>query len=158
MMVYKEIMDTKNEAATACQAAADIFKNGFNCAQAVFASLSSELGLDPVIAKKIAGAFGGGMAHNGEVCGAVTGALMLIGLKYGKYKEDDVDSKANTNRIANDFINKFKKEHGSIKCKELLKYDLSIEEEAAKARESGVFKTFCPLLVKRSVELVLEVL
>ena len=143
---------------TKAETAVEIFNKGFNCAQAVFASLSGEYGLDTETAKKVAGAFGGGMANNGEVCGAVTGALMLIGLKYGKFREEDNDSKENTKKIANEYICKFKKECGSIICRDLLKYDLSIEEEAKQARESGVFSTICPKLVKRSVELAEEVL
>ena len=143
---------------TQSETAVDIFNKKFNCAQAVLASHSAEYGLDTETAKKIAGAFGGGMANNGEVCGAVSGALMLIGLKHGKYKEDDFVSKEKTIKITNSYIDKFKKEFGSILCRELLKYDLSIEEEASKARESGIFKTLCPVLVKRSVELVEETL
>ena len=64
--------------------AAEIFSKGFSCSQAVFASLSSEYGVDSDTAKKIAGAFGGGIASNGELCGAVSGALMAIGLKHGR--------------------------------------------------------------------------
>ena len=136
----------------------EIFSKGFNCAQAVLASHAGEYGVDPVTAKKIAAAFGGGMANNGEVCGAVTGALMLLGLRYGRYREDDNNSKENTNRISNKYICKFKEEYGSIKCKDLIKLDLSKEEELLQARESGVFKTICPALIKGSVELVEEVL
>jgi C_GCAxxG_C_C family probable redox protein len=132
----------------------DIFNKGFNCAQAVLESHSGAFGLDSGTSRKIAAAFGGGMANNGQVCGAVSGALMLIGLKYGKYKEDDNNSKENTNKIANEYLSKFKNEFGSIICRELLQYDLSIKEELTKARESGIFKTFCPLLVKRSAEMV----
>jgi C_GCAxxG_C_C family probable redox protein len=145
-------MNTKSEIAV------EIFNKGFNCAQAVLSSHCSEYGLDPVLAKKVAAAFIGGMANNGEVCGAVTGAFMLIGLKYGKHLEGDNESKENTNRITNEFICKFKKEYGSIICRDLLKYDLSIKEEAEKARESGIFKTLCPMLVKKSVEIVEEML
>jgi len=136
----------------------DIFSRGFNCAQAVLLSHSVDYGLDTEIAKKTAGAFGGGIASNGEVCGAVTGALMLIGLKYGQCIEGDIDSKNKTREMANKYIKKFKKEFGSILCKDLLKYDLSIEEEARKAKELGLFKTLCPVFVKESVELVEEVL
>ena len=136
----------------------EIFNNGFNCAQAVLSSYSMEYGLDTEIAKKIAGAFGGGIANNGEICGAITGALMLIGLKYGKHKEGDNVSKEKTNKIANEYIKIFKKEYGSIICKDLLKYDLSIEEEAKIARESGLFKTLCPKFVKKSVEIIEEII
>ena len=145
-------MDTKAETAV------EIFGKGFNCAQAVLTSHSVEYGLDTTTAKKIAGAFIGGIANNGEVCGAVSGALMLIGLKYGQHTEGDIDSKEKTIEMTNRYIQKFKKEFGSIICRDLLKYNISIKEEAAKARESGVFKTLCPKLVKRSVELAEEVL
>ena len=138
--------------------ALEIFNKGFNCAQAVLSSHSEEFGLDTIFAKKLGGAFIGGIANNGEVCGAVSGALMLIGLKYGQYNEGDIESKEKTIKITNDYIQKFKKEHGSIICRELLKYDLSIEEEKLKARESGVFKTLCPKYIKKSVEIIEEIL
>ncbi|WP_242975830.1 C-GCAxxG-C-C family protein [Desulfosporosinus sp. FKB] len=64
--------------------AVDCFLSGFNCAQAVFSTYSNDLGLTMEMAKKIACGFGAGMGYIGETCGAVTGALMLIGLKYGK--------------------------------------------------------------------------
>ena len=145
-------MNSKSEKAV------DMFNNCFNCAQAVLGSHSIEYGLDTTVAKKIAGSFIGGIANNGEVCGAVVGALMLIGLKYGQYIEGDTDSKEKNIEMVNKYIQNFKKEYGSIICKDLLKYNISIEEEAKKARESGVFKTLCPAFVKRSVELVEEVL
>lgn len=145
-------MNTKSEIAL------DLFSKGFNCAQAVLESHSAECELDSAFSRKIAGAFGGGMSHCGEVCGAVSGALMLIGLKYGQYKEGDGDSKKNTYEIAKQFIDKYKEEFGSIRCTELLKYDLSTEEGLLKAREAGVLKTICPMLVKKSVELVEEFL
>jgi len=149
----EEIMNTKSEIAV------ELFKNkGFHCAQAVLESHSGEYGLNPTISRKIAGAFGGGMGHCNEVCGAVSGALILIGLKYGQFVEGDSDSRINTYSITKDYIQKFRKEFGSVRCTDLIKYDLSIEEELLKARESGVFKTICPLLVKKSVELVEEVL
>jgi len=143
---------------TKAEMAAEIFIKGFNCAQAVLSSHSEKFGVDTTTAKKVAGAFGGGMAYNGEVCGAVTGAFMLIGLKHGKYKEGDDASKITTYKLTNNFIEKFKEEFGSIRCNDLLKYNLNIEEEYLKAKESGLFKTFCPLLVKRSVELAEELL
>ena len=143
---------------TKADIAVEIYTKGFNCAQAVLSSHCEELGLDPVLAKKIAGALGGGMANNGEICGAVSGALILIGLKYGKYKEDDTFSKGNTIRITNSYLDKFKKEFGSLKCRDLVNVDLKNEEEAAKARESGIFKTLCPKFIRKSVELIEEVL
>ena len=72
--------------------AREYFTAGYNCAQAVFASFSKELGLDEKQALKIGGCFGSGM-RKGEVCGACTGALMALGLKYGQDEIGDVESK-----------------------------------------------------------------
>ena len=136
----------------------EIFNNGFNCAQSVVCSHCEEFGLSEDVAKKISCGFGGGMGHIGEVCGAVSGALMLIGLKNGKYIESNTELKEKTYDMVKEFTDKFKKEYGTINCKELIKYDLSKEEDLLRARSSGVFRELCPKLVKRSVELTEEIL
>jgi C_GCAxxG_C_C family probable redox protein len=143
---------------TNAETSVEIFAKGFSCAQAVLLSHCEEYGLSDELAKKVAGGFGGGMGHSGEVCGAVSGALMLIGLKYGQYKEFDKESKEKTYRLAKQYTDNFKKEFGSINCTKLLKFDLSNKEEAVKAKESGVFKELCPVLVKRAVELAEDIL
>jgi len=136
----------------------EIFNKGFNCAQAVLCSHCEKYGLSEETAKKISCGFGAGMGYNSEVCGAVTGALMLIGLKNGKFLENDSESKEKTYNLVKKFTDNFKKEYGTINCKELIKYDLSKEEDLMKARSSGTFKELCPVFVKRSVELVEEIL
>ena len=143
---------------TKAEISVDVFNKGFNCAQSVISSHCEELGLKDELAKKISCGFGAGMGYNGEVCGAVTGAIMLIGLKYGKYREEDNEAKEKTYNLVKEFTDRFKKEFGTIICKELIKYDIVKEEELKKARDSGVFKEVCPLLVKRSTELIEELL
>ena len=64
--------------------AEEMFRSGYVCSQAVFATFSEMLGLDKETALKIANGFGGGIARKQEICGAVSGAIMAIGLKYGK--------------------------------------------------------------------------
>ena len=140
------------------EAAVDVFNKGFNCAQAVLSSYCEEFGLSDTVAKKISCGFGAGLAYNGEVCGAVSGAIMVIGLKYGKYAESDNDAKEKTYKLVKEFIDNFKKENGSINCTGLIKYDLSKDDELLKARETGVFKNVCPLLVKKSVGILEEIL
>ena len=83
---------------------------------------------------------------------------MLLGLKYGKHKVEDLESKDKTYLLVKEFTDQFLKLHGSIQCKDLIKYDISNYEELLKARESGVFKTICPILVKDAVELVEKLL
>jgi C_GCAxxG_C_C family probable redox protein len=145
-------METKGEIAV------ETFKNGFNCAQAVLTSHCEEYGLSTDIAKKLSCGFGAGIGYTSHICGTVSGAVMLIGLKYGKYQELDNESKDKTYKLVKEYIEKFKKEFGTIDCTELIKYDLSKEEELLKARASGIFQELCPLLVKKSVELVEEIL
>jgi C_GCAxxG_C_C family probable redox protein len=66
------------------------FQSGFTCSSVVFSTFSGELGLDPDTAKKIGCGFGAGISKTGNICGAVSGAIMVIGLKYGKtIKGDD---------------------------------------------------------------------
>lgn len=134
------------------------FKEGFSCSQAVFATYSGQLGLDSEMALKIAGAFGGGMGHIGETCGAVTGALMVIGLKYGKTRAEDNMAKEKTYALVQEFTKRFKAAHGSISCKGLLPYDISNPEGMQQAREAGVFKTACPQFVKSAVEIIEAIL
>ena len=135
-----------------------IFDRGFNCAQAVLCSHCEKYGLAEDIAKRVSCGFGAGMGYNSEVCGAVTGALMLIGLKNGKYLESDNESKEKTYNFVKEFIEKFKKEFGTINCTELIKYDLSKKENLLRAKSSGIFNELCPVFVKRSVELTEEIL
>lgn len=134
------------------------FLSGFNCAQAVFSTYSGELGLDPVLALRIAGSFGGGMGLIGETCGAVTGAIMLIGLKYGKVRVDDTAAKEKTYALVQEYKRQFVELNGSVRCKELLGYDISIPEEMSTAGEKNLFKTICPKLVKDSAEIVEKLL
>ncbi len=134
------------------------FLSGFNCAQAVFSTYSSELGLDTELALRIAGSFGGGMGLIGETCGAVTGAIMLIGLKHGKVIAEDDAAKEKTYALVQEYKRRFVELHGSVRCTELLGFDISKKEEMASAKEMGLFKTLCPRLVKDSALVVEELL
>jgi C_GCAxxG_C_C family probable redox protein len=116
------------------------------------------LGLDRERALRVAGAFGGGMARMGETCGAVTGALMVIGLKYGKTKAEDEGARDKTYELARECVNRFQSRHGSIICKELLGYDLSNPQEGEAAKEKGLFHTLCPQLVQDATEMLKEIL
>jgi len=143
---------TKTERASA------LFKEGFSCSQAVFAAFSEEYGLDRDTSLKLAQAFGGGMAHLGEACGAVTGAFMLIGLKYGRTKADDLAAKGRTYAKMRLFADRFKGLHCSIQCRCLLGLDLGTEEGMRLAREKNLFQTLCAKYVQDAATLVEEIL
>lgn len=136
---------------------ANYFKNGFNCSQAVLAAFASDFGLSEEMALKIATQFGGG-ARKGEMCGAVSGALMVLGLKYGHYHYNALEEKGNAYKIAEDFMNRFIAKKGTVVCRELLGYDVSKPEDMIKIKEMDLFKKTCPEMIKCATEIVEEML
>lgn len=130
------------------------FRKGFNCSQAVLSAFGEEFGLDPVMAYKVAAAFGGGMGHMGETCGAVTGAFMVIGLKYGMTVADGSQSQAETFRQVREFVEKFKSLNGSIVCREILGVDINDNEAFREAMKKGIPQKICPKLVQDAAEIV----
>jgi len=101
--------------------AADLFLNESNCAQAVLLAYGDVTGLDPKQAAKLSSSFGGGMGRLREVCGAVSGMLMVAGILYGYDEpgEDDAAKKAHY-QLVQDLCSRFREEAGSIICRELL--------------------------------------
>lgn len=100
--------------------AKELFLSGYNCAQAVFCAFCDELSIDENLAQAISSSFGGGMGRMREVCGAVSGALMVLGAKYGYTDKSDKTKKAEHYRRVQEFAKYFKEENGSIICRELL--------------------------------------
>ena len=130
--------------------AVQIFENGYMCSQAVFAAFSEDYGLSKEQALKIGACFGSGM-RKGEVCGACTGALMALGLKYG-------DDKAKSDEVCNRFLDEFKRQNGSFICRDLLGCDISTPEGVKQARDNNLFKEICPEMVRSAAEIVDEIL
>lgn len=130
--------------------AVHFFENGYVCSQAVFAAFSEDYNLSKEQALKIGACFGSGM-RKGEVCGACTGALMALGLKYG-------DEKAKSNEVCVRFLDEFKNENGSIICRDLLKCDISTPEGVKQAVDNNLFKEFCPKMVESAARIVDEIL
>ena len=98
------------------------------------------------------------MGYIGETCGAVTGALMVIGLKYGKIHLDDNAAKEKTYAFVQEFATRFKAINASIRCKELLGFDISTAEGMTAAREEGLFVKLCPNYVKDAAEIIEQLL
>ena len=131
------------------------FTSGYNCSEAVLLAFSEELGLDKDAAVKIASGFGGGIGHMAETCGAVTGAVMVIGLKHGLSIKDNVyKSNHVVYAIVEEFIKEFLKRHPSIKCKDLLGVDFHDEAAYKEAVKKGVFYEVCPDFVADAVEIL----
>lgn len=139
------------------QIATEYFESNFNCSQAVFTTFATELGLTEELALKLATQFGGG-CRKGEICGAVSGALMVLGLKYGHYHRNAPEEKAKAYGLAEEFMDRFIERQGSVVCRELLGYNVSKPEDMAKIREEGLFQSTCPKMIRCATEILEEML
>ncbi len=138
--------------------AGSCFKDGFSCSQAILSTYGSEFRLEREIALKIATGFGGGIGRLGKTCGVISGAVMVIGLKYGNFKKGDNQTKEKTYEHVREFINRFETLNGSIVCNELLDCDINTPEGLKNAINKKVFKTICPNLVRTASEILEEIL
>lgn len=125
-----------------------------NCAQSVLAAFCEELGFKKDDALRIAMGFGGGMGHTGGMCGAVTGAYMVIGLKTNLINNDLPACKEKAYALVHEFDDRFKQRHPSALCGDLLGYDLRNPELMEAAKEAGVFATKCPAFLREAVEIL----
>ena len=107
---------------------AELFMKGIDCSQVVVGAFAGELGITTEEAYKMAAAFGGGMGL-GETCGAVVGAMIVLGLKYGHYDVEHMEQKDIMNAKRAEFLQKFQGKYGVCNCKGLLKHDISKPEE-----------------------------
>jgi len=123
------------------QKAKDLFEQGYNCSQAVFGAFAEELGVDFDVALKLSSSFGGGMGRMREVCGAVSGMLMVAGIKYGYNSPSDDVSKAEHYRLVQELANEFKEKHDSIICRELLNLNVEIDSPEPSPRTTEYYKT-----------------
>lgn len=138
--------------------ALSFFSHGHNCSQAILKAYGPEFSIDEELAYKIASTLGGGIARTGNTCGAVTGALMVIGLRYRNSDIEDQDNIYLTYEIGKEFIDKFESIHGSIKCKDLLGCDISTPEGYEKATSNNIFSDLCPKFVKDSAKILNTIL
>lgn len=135
---------------TQIKEAVKLFEGKYMCSQAVFAAFSEELGLSKEQALKIGACFGSGM-RKGEVCGACSGALMALGLKYGESKEK-------SDEVCDKFLDTFAKENGSYICKDLLNCDISTPEGRQHAIENELFTQICPKMVESAAKITKDML
>ncbi len=132
------------------------FKRGFVCSQAVFTAFSREMGLDQEAALKLASGLGAGMGRTGQACGAVTGAYLAIGLKYGRSRLEDEAARTKTYALVQEFDRRFKAKYGSVNCRELIGLDLGDPAQYEQAKNEGRFWTICAPLVRAATEITEE--
>ena len=130
------------------------FKAGFSCSQAVLSAFAPDLDLERQTALRLASAFGGGMARMAQTCGAVTGALMVIGLKHGHVTAEDKATKEMTYALVREFVDQFRARNTSLLCRELLGCDIGTPEGMQLFREKGLSSSICPRLIRDAAEIL----
>ncbi len=131
------------------------FTGGYNCAQSVFYAFCEDLGVDQDTALKVACGFGAGMGRKGEVCGAVTGGIMALGVKYGRgEKEDRAVTDAAYVKVR-ELMDQFSNRNGTCICRQLLNgCDLTTEEGQKYFKENDLLNKACKLCVQSAVEIL----
>ena len=129
------------------QEAVSVFQSGFNCAQAIVRIYGPEYGLSVLDSLKVSCGFGGGMR---------TGALMVLGLRYGPKDVSDKSAKDDVYSKVTEFCRRYEARCDSIICRELLGCDISTEEGMKKAKENNLFETVCPRMVETAAEILEE--
>jgi len=127
------------------------FNDGFNCAQAVLSTYCEQFGLDRKTALRVACGMGGGMGRLQDTCGAVSGAYLVIGLKYGQCAKDDAAAKEKTYALVQEFARRFEAKNSSTNCRALLGVDL-IGGDRQTASER--VKRICPQMVQDAAEIL----
>lgn len=128
------------------------FTEGYNCAQSVLFSFCDDLKIDKDKALKIACGFGAGMGRKEEVCGAVTGGIIVIGAKYGRGENDDLTAREETYAKTRELMDQFAKRHGTFICRNLLNgCELTTEEGRKQYKENDFLNKTCKPCVQSVV-------
>ncbi len=142
-------MSTKSDIAK------ELFLSGYNCSQAVFGAFAKDLGIDEDTAFLLSAGFGGGFARRREVCGAVSGATLVLSCLRGYSKAEDSDKKKQLYAELREFYDRFEKETGSIICRELLSLEEKVSSPAPEERTTAYYKKRpCAELVALSAEIL----
>jgi C_GCAxxG_C_C family probable redox protein len=136
--------------------AREYLASDYNCAQSVLKAVLEEKGAFFDEAMSLSSGFGGGIAGEGRTCGAVSGAIMAIGVLNGLHSKDVVKSKERTYKISSILIERLKKKFGSTQCYELIGVDMQDSEAKKAARERGVFSDQCSEFVATAAKIVLD--
>ncbi len=137
--------------------ALDYFSRGFHCSQAVLASCADLCSLTEEQALKLGACFGSGM-RKGEVCGACSGALMVLGSLYGQHDISDTESRQAANEVNDAMMRGFAEACGSYVCNDILGCDVSTPEGVQYARGNNLFKERCPKMVAAAMDVLEKIL
>ena len=134
--------------------AKDHFLSGYNCAQSVVLTFADDLKYSKELALKISAGFGGGMGKQQETCGAVTGAIMVLGLLKGETINNNDELKAESYSSVKELTREFTALYNSTRCRDLIGCDLNTPEGAAKFKEEKIMENVCADCVAQAVKIV----
>jgi len=147
----------KNMNGDAAAKARKLFSANNNCSQSVMKAILSEKNMDFDQVIPLMAGFGAGVAHEGNVCGAVSGAIAALGVLNSRQFGDVSEHKEATYASAEEFTRRFKKTHGSIICNNLTTIEMSDTKARNKAMKDGIFKRVCPSFVESAVRIALDI-
>ena len=133
--------------------AVNYFSQKLHCSQSVLAAFATECGITEEEALRLGSCFGGGMGR-GHVCGAVSGALMVLGLLYGQKYIGDTEGIQSLDKVNDLMMSRFKEKCGSCICNDLLGCDITSEEGHQFCVDNKLFTELCPTLVSAAVEII----
>lgn len=137
----------------------ELFRQGYNCAQAILIAYGEQFGLDRETALRLALGLEGGLGRTGEVCGAVSGACLVLGLEAGEQEDaSGPEGRKLARRRVREFTRKFRERYGAVACRQLLGSDLSTHAGMMAARGKRAFSRKCPEYVTAAAEILEEML
>jgi C_GCAxxG_C_C family probable redox protein len=126
----------------------DYFMEGFNCSEATLLAISESLGEKCKFIPRIASGFGGGFGRHGDVCGAISGSVMALGLVYGRKDPKDAEAKEKIYGIVDEYLKKFIEKYGTLSCRELTGCDMLTPEGLKKMKDEKVVVNICAPIVE----------
>lgn len=137
------------------EVAVDLFLKGYNCAQSVLYAYREEIGLSEDLSLKISCGLGAGLARRGHICGAVSGGILVLGMRHGRGINDDRPAMDLTYVKTRELMDRFASRHGSCICRELLNgCDLATEEGQQFFKENEYLTKICKTCVESVVEIL----
>lgn len=134
------------------------YQHGYTCTQSILASFAKRYDLPQNLAFRIGEPFGAGTSCTNDMCGSVTGEIMVLGLQYGSILSNDEVARSYTYQHVHELIQHFMEIHGSIQCSDLLGYNLNDPQQLQTVSEKGLFIQLCPNLVRDAAQILVEML
>lgn len=135
-----------------------LFQSGYNCAEAMLRAAAEELGRDPNTVSSLATGLGGGVGRTGNLCGALTGGVLALGLAVGRESPTDTDRKEVAYAQARLLEARFEAAHGTLNCRELIGLDLTTHAGLERAHQEDRFRKVCDPIVRETALILWQLL